>query len=40
MIDGKMSESDKKVLKQLIGEEAYAKLERLERIVVTYIDEN
>lgn len=38
MIDEKMSESDRKVLKQILGEEAYRKMERLGRIIITYAD--
>ena len=36
MIDEKMSNADKAILKQILGAEAYEKVEKLQGIMITY----
>lgn len=38
MIDPKIRESDKMVLKRLLGNETYEKLDKLQNIVLTYVE--
>jgi hypothetical protein len=40
MINPKMSDADKQILRQIIGEEGYKRLDSLKNIMVTYWPED